>query len=79
MSNVPFIPESAPFTAEQRAWLNGFFAGIFSRAPGPGGNTLAAAATPVLTHGGLLVALTTRSLHCRESVRFEWQFCRATN
>lgn len=27
---VPFLPESAPFTAEQRAWLNGFFAGVFS-------------------------------------------------
>lgn len=24
------IPESAPFTAEQRVWLNGFFAGILS-------------------------------------------------
>ncbi len=23
------VPESAPFSAEQRAWLNGFFAGIF--------------------------------------------------
>ena len=22
------LPESAPFTAEQRAWLNGFFAGL---------------------------------------------------
>ena len=21
------VPETAPFTAEQRAWLNGFFAG----------------------------------------------------
>jgi sulfite reductase (NADPH) flavoprotein alpha-component len=32
MSNlVPFIPDSAPFTPEQRAWLNGFFAGMFSR------------------------------------------------
>jgi sulfite reductase (NADPH) flavoprotein alpha-component len=27
---VPIIPESAPFTADQRAWLNGFFAGLFS-------------------------------------------------
>jgi len=27
---VPIIPESAPFSSEQRAWLNGFFAGIFS-------------------------------------------------
>ena len=24
-----FIPESAPFTAEQRTWLNGLFAGLF--------------------------------------------------
>ncbi len=31
MSTVPLIPETAPFTAEQRAWLNGFLAGIFSR------------------------------------------------
>jgi sulfite reductase (NADPH) flavoprotein alpha-component len=32
---VPLIPDSAPFSAEQRAWLNGFFAGLFSRAPVP--------------------------------------------
>jgi sulfite reductase (NADPH) flavoprotein alpha-component len=25
---TPFIPESAPFSPEQRAWLNGFFAGF---------------------------------------------------
>jgi sulfite reductase (NADPH) flavoprotein alpha-component len=25
---VPILPESAPFTAAQRAWLNGFFAGL---------------------------------------------------
>ena len=24
-----FIPESAPFTPEQRTWLNGLFAGLF--------------------------------------------------
>jgi len=36
MSSAPFIPDSAPFTSEQRAWLNGFFAGVFSRAPGAG-------------------------------------------
>jgi sulfite reductase (NADPH) flavoprotein alpha-component len=29
---VPFIPENAPFSPEQRAWLNGFFAGIYSSA-----------------------------------------------
>ena len=28
---IPVIPESAPFTPEQRAWLNGFLAGLFSR------------------------------------------------
>jgi sulfite reductase (NADPH) flavoprotein alpha-component len=30
VSYVPFIPDNAPFTAEQRAWLNGFLAGIYS-------------------------------------------------
>src|SRR5687767_1893831 len=29
--SIPVIPESAPFTAEQRAYLNGFLAGLFSR------------------------------------------------
>jgi len=33
MSTLPFIPESAPFTPEQRAWLNGFLNGMFSRLP----------------------------------------------
>ncbi len=35
---VPIIPESAPFSSEQRAWLNGFFAGMFSAAPSDNGN-----------------------------------------
>src|ERR1043166_264155 len=35
---VPLLPESAPFTAEQRAYLNGFFAGLFSRVPAPAGS-----------------------------------------
>jgi sulfite reductase (NADPH) flavoprotein alpha-component len=30
---IPYIPESAPFTLEQRAWLNGFLAGLFAQAP----------------------------------------------
>lgn len=34
---VPVIPESAPFTPSQRAWLNGFLAGLF------GGSAVAAA------------------------------------
>jgi sulfite reductase (NADPH) flavoprotein alpha-component len=28
MTEVAYIPASAPFSAEQRAWLNGFFAGL---------------------------------------------------
>jgi sulfite reductase (NADPH) flavoprotein alpha-component len=34
-TNIPFIPDNAPFTEEQRAWLNGLLAGIFSSAPAP--------------------------------------------
>src|SRR5215469_15575033 len=32
-AGIPFIPDNAPFTPEQRAWLNGMLAGIFSSAP----------------------------------------------
>jgi sulfite reductase (NADPH) flavoprotein alpha-component len=32
---IPFIPESAPFTPAQRAWLNGFLAGMFAQAVAP--------------------------------------------
>ena len=41
---APIIPESAPFSSEQRAWLNGFFAGMFS--VGTNGNGQAAPAVP---------------------------------
>src|SRR5579863_10467918 len=34
MNQIPYIPETAPFSAEQRAWLNGFLAGLFAHAPG---------------------------------------------
>ncbi|MBB5031638.1 diflavin oxidoreductase [Prosthecobacter vanneervenii] len=33
MSTVPIIPENAPFSVEQRAWLNGFLAGVLNRGP----------------------------------------------
>lgn len=34
---IPYIPEDAPFTGDQRAWLSGFLAGLHSRrALGPG-------------------------------------------
>jgi sulfite reductase (NADPH) flavoprotein alpha-component len=31
-SMTPLIPDNAPFSAEQRAWLNGFLAGVLGRA-----------------------------------------------
>ncbi len=34
MNPVPLIPDSAPFSPEQRSWLNGFLAGVFSRSAG---------------------------------------------
>src|SRR4051812_48834419 len=39
--DIAILPESAPFTPEQRAWLNGFLAGWLGLQPGP-----AAAASP---------------------------------
>jgi sulfite reductase (NADPH) flavoprotein alpha-component len=32
MHMPPYIPDNAPFTAEQRSWLNGFLAGLYSSA-----------------------------------------------
>src|ERR1041385_4988566 len=46
---VPCLPESAPFTPEQRAYLNGFLAGIFSRMPAPAGMVPPAAPAEKLT------------------------------
>jgi sulfite reductase (NADPH) flavoprotein alpha-component len=43
--HIPLIPEDAPFTAEQRAWLNGFFAGIF----GPSGTASGAAGSGMMS------------------------------
>ncbi|MCC5790352.1 MAG: sulfite reductase subunit alpha [Opitutales bacterium] len=42
-SSAPFIPDNAPFSNDQRAWLNGFLAGLFSS----GEETDAAASGPV--------------------------------
>ncbi|PTY02432.1 sulfite reductase subunit alpha [Opitutaceae bacterium EW11] len=48
---APFIPETAPFSPDQRAWLNGFLAGLYSRAPisatAPAGSPAAATLTPL--------------------------------
>ena len=46
---APLLPESAPFTPAQRAWLNGFFAGMIGGAGsvgGAGAPTAAEAAAP---------------------------------
>ncbi|RXK56685.1 sulfite reductase subunit alpha [Oleiharenicola lentus] len=45
---VPLIPDNAPFSPEQRAWLNGFLAGVFSRSVGaPAAATPAQALAPL--------------------------------
>ncbi len=47
MASIPFIPGSAPFSPEQRAWLNGYLAGMFSDANlGAPGESSAAEAQP---------------------------------
>ncbi len=46
MLAVPVLPNTAPFTPEQRAWLNGYLAGLFSRGPvGQVGDLAARSAT----------------------------------
>ncbi|OWK46358.1 sulfite reductase subunit alpha [Fimbriiglobus ruber] len=35
---IPVLPESAPFSSTQRAWLNGFFAGVFGLDRGTNGH-----------------------------------------
>lgn len=57
MTTVPIIPDSAPFSTEQRAWLNGFLAGILSR--GEAGT--AAAGTPAFEKTRLLIAYGSQS------------------
>lgn len=46
---VPFIPNDAPFTPDQRAWLNGFLAGLFSNAPAPQADAAPAIASQRVT------------------------------
>src|SRR5882757_3114818 len=45
------VPETAPFSDEQRAWLNGFFAGLVSL-DGAGVTALSAEASAALMPGG---------------------------
>ena len=58
--NVPspfpsLIPDTAPFTTEQRAWLNGFFSGLISL-EGAGVTPLSADETAELLKGGRVAA-----------------------
>ena len=53
MQTVPYIPDNAPFSPDQRAWLNGFLAGLFSNAPGVAAQP---AATPVSLKFGVFFA-----------------------
>ena len=44
--SVPVLPETAPFSPAQRAWLNGFFAGLVSLKGSAGEDRVAEAAVP---------------------------------
>ena len=33
MNPAPYLPENAPFTPAQQAWLNGFLAGLYATPP----------------------------------------------
>src|SRR5690349_3499934 len=44
--NIPTLPESAPFSPAQRAWLNGFFAGLVSVNGAAAGERVADLTTP---------------------------------
>lgn len=55
MTNIPFIPESAPFNAEQRAWLNGFLAGLLSQMPPSQSSALQLNGAPAANAEPLLV------------------------
>ena len=52
MSQVPVIPENAPFDAAERLWLNGFLAGLFAKTDSSNGpsssDATADPATPLL-------------------------------
>ena len=37
MSTAPFVPDTAPFSDDQRAWLNGYLAGMYSSQDATGG------------------------------------------
>ncbi|KAF0093932.1 MAG: sulfite reductase (NADPH) flavoprotein alpha-component [Puniceicoccaceae bacterium 5H] len=48
-TTLPYVPETAPFSIEQRAWLNGFLAGLYSENPADGSAQADAAPQQTLT------------------------------
>ena len=52
---LPYIPETAPFSPEQRAWLNGFLAGLYSHTPNGAGPAPQANGAPPKATEPLLV------------------------
>lgn len=65
--SISIIPESAPFNAEQRAWLNGFFAGLLNMTDARGGD----GAALVGQGDGLLASLTASETATAEE-EFPW-------
>ena len=55
MNSAPFIPETAPFTPEQRAWLNGFLAGLFAQNQNSAATQLNGSAEPSKNSEPLLI------------------------
>jgi len=55
MNAIPQIPENAPFSADQRAWINGYLAGLFSgngqAAPGTAAAALPSAGPLLFLYG----------------------------
>ncbi len=45
---IPFVPEDAPFSTGQRAWLNGFLAGLHSSRDLPGAQTTVGKSVTIL-------------------------------
>lgn len=48
MPSLPQLPDNAPFTLEQRSWLNGWIAGVLSSQVEVGSNAAAVSAAPSL-------------------------------
>jgi sulfite reductase (NADPH) flavoprotein alpha-component len=70
---VPVLPESAPFTPAQRAWLNGFFAGLLGLSGEAGGNGSAHAnANGAAPAAGSLAAAAAQSPAVEVEEDFPW-------